>query len=126
MYSRSRRPEMPDLPALMLAGGAIHLIQYEQAPGFQQDRTPMCKAIITARRLRHSAVCVCSPSAQVDFRFAIPTKRSSGPRLILSIDRHRIMRGGATEPIARFRIGDVGVRTRIDEDRLALKPNQHT
>ena len=61
MYFRSCRPKLPDLPALMLADGTIHLIQNEQAPGIQQDRTPMCKAIIAAGCLRYSAILIRSP-----------------------------------------------------------------
>ena len=83
----------------------------------------MCKAIITAGRLRYSAAGIGRQDDKSTSGLPIPAKRARGLRLILAIDQYRVVRGRAAEPVPRRRIGNVGIGTGIDEDRFALEPN---
>src|SRR5690349_23726325 len=98
----------------MLAGGTSHLIQNEQAPSIQQDRASMCKAIIAAGCLGHSAAGGPLPRDQIDPRLAAPTERPGGLALILAINGNRVVCGGAAKPIARSRVGYIGIGTGLD------------
>src|SRR5689334_12803978 len=125
MYFRSRRSKLPDLTAIMLAGGTSHLIQNEQAPGIQQDRASMRNAIIAAGCFGPSSAEGSLEGDQINLRLAAPAKRSGGLRLVLPVNRNRIVRGRAAKPVARSRVGYIGIRAGIDKNGLTIKPDQH-